>query len=63
MPQEKTPAEQGDLIYIIICSIILAILILITGIGLILYKRRKHAHFNEIPTVSISAIYHIKLTL
>ncbi|GBP14819.1 Activin receptor type-2A [Eumeta japonica] len=49
VPKEKTP-ENADLIYIIICSIILAILITITGIGLFLYRRRKQAHFNEIPT-------------
>lgn len=51
MPKEKTP-ENTDSIYIIICSIILAILVTITGIGLFLYRRRKQAHFNEIPTVS-----------
>ncbi|KAI9584893.1 activin receptor type-2A [Glossina fuscipes] len=49
VPKAKTP-EDNDLIYIIICSVILAVLIIITGIGLFLYRRRKQAHFNEIPT-------------
>ncbi|KAI8118432.1 Activin receptor type-2A [Lucilia cuprina] len=49
VPKEKTP-ENTDFIYIVICSVILAILITITGIGLFLYRRRKQANFNEIPT-------------
>lgn len=51
VPKEKTQ-DDSNLMYIYIGTSIFSVLMVIVGMGLILYRRRKQAHFNEIPTVS-----------
>jgi len=50
VPKEKTQ-DGSNLIYIYIGTSVFSVLMVIVGMGLLLYRRRKQAHFNEIPTV------------
>ncbi|XP_017143445.1 activin receptor type-2B [Drosophila miranda] len=49
VPKEKTQ-DGSDLIYIYVGTSVFTVLMVILGMGLLLYRRRKQAHFNEIPT-------------
>ncbi|KAH8340766.1 hypothetical protein KR059_006628, partial [Drosophila kikkawai] len=49
VPKEKTQ-DDSNLMYIYIGTSIFSVLMVVVGMGLFLYRRRKQAHFNEIPT-------------
>lgn len=52
VPKEKTQ-DGSNLLYIYVGTSIFTVLTVIMWASLFLYRRRKQAHFNEIPTVSI----------
>jgi len=56
VPKEKTQ-DGSNLIYIYIGTSVFSVLMVIVGMGLLLYRRRKQAHFNEIPTVNIPFVF------
>lgn len=52
VPKEKTEVNN-NVIYYIIGSSLFAVLVVVLIFSLAFYRRRKQAHFNEIPTVSL----------
>lgn len=47
----KKPTSDGDTVYLAIACVVLGVLIVLFTVGLILYRKRKQAMFNEIPTI------------
>jgi len=50
VPKEKTQ-DNNNVIYYIIGASLFAVLVVVLIFCLAFYRRRKQAHFNEIPTV------------